>query len=379
MIICFYDKDFKGEKDNAALVVDNSSFSLVRRAVDCDDFKCRCEAFTENIQPAFVVLKNDLGNYIYGALAGVPQLTKENQTEITAADVKTLLKSDVILDLTKSFTNVNSFLSYVFGEWNTQVNQGTISSELRISDSVGDIAFDNLKPSAESVAAYDAPYLKYYGLYMTTQIDLVGKKIIFNVGKSMCRDLNVKLWELGIYDYGKWVTDVNETQGYVLNTATNALTAGFKWILRSDNSITTNVEYRNIYPIKRRVVVKETEDDAEVAALLDEANSEALKELTESMFQENIEIDAVNELTENMFQENIEIDAGDELMGSVYQGNIGIKVRDTDFETKFNIYVKRSGETSLYKSLPCGELHYDGSGLKKVQIGYRLTGIQFII
>ena len=241
-------------------------------------------------------------------------------------------------------------------------------SELRISDSVGDIAFDNLKPSAESVAAYDAwedifaPYLKYYGLFMTTQIDLVGKKIIFNVGRSMSRDLNVKLWELGIYDYGKWVTDVNETQGYVLNTATNALTAGFKWILRSDNSITTNVEYRNIYPIKRRVVVKETEDDAEVAALLDEANSEALKELTESMFQENIEIDAVNEL-----------------MGSVYQENAGINVRDTDFETKFNIYVKRGGETSLYKSLPCGELHYDGSGLKKVQIGYRLTGIQFII
>ena len=109
-------------------------------------------------------------------------------------------------------------------------------------------------------------------------------------------------------------------------------------------------------------MVKETEDDTEVTALLDEVNSEALKELTESMFQENIEIDAVNEL-----------------MGNVYQGNAGINVRDTDFETKFNIYVKRGGETSLYKSLPCGELHYDGSGLKKVQIGYRLTGIQFII
>ena len=50
MIISFYDKNFKGLQNNAALVVDSSSFSLVRRAVDCDDLRCRCEAFTENIQ-----------------------------------------------------------------------------------------------------------------------------------------------------------------------------------------------------------------------------------------------------------------------------------------------------------------------------------------
>ena len=139
------------------------------------------------------------------------------------------------------------------------------------------------------------------------------------------------------------MTNVNETQGYVLNKATGELSAGYKWILLSDNSITIDEAKRDIFPIKRRVVVKETEDVAEVTALLDEANSEALKELTESMFQENIEV------------ENIQ----------------------ATFETKFNIYVRR-GEP-LYKSLPCGELHYDGAGLKKVQIGYRITGIQFII
>lgn len=90
-------------------------------------------------------------------------------------------------------------------------------------------------------------------------------------------------------------------------------------------------------------MLKETEDEAEVTALLDEANSEALKELTKSMFQENIEIEGI----------------------------------EADFETKFNIVVRRGED--VYKSLPCGELHYDGAGLKKVQIGYRLTGIQFII
>ena len=57
MIICFYDKDFKGEKDNAALVVDNSSFSLVRRVVDFDDFKFHRQ-FTS-------VEKKILGKYLF--------------------------------------------------------------------------------------------------------------------------------------------------------------------------------------------------------------------------------------------------------------------------------------------------------------------------
>ena len=87
MIVSFYDKDFKGTKNNASLVVDNASYSLTRRAVDLDDMKCTCEAFTEDMQPTFVVVKNDRGNYLYGALAGVPQLTEDNQTKVTGSDL----------------------------------------------------------------------------------------------------------------------------------------------------------------------------------------------------------------------------------------------------------------------------------------------------
>ena len=356
MIVSFYDKEFCGLQNNASLVVDSGSYSLVRRAVDLDELKCTCEAFTESIQPTFVVIKNDRGKYVYGALAGVPQLTKENKTQITASDLKTMLKANVLLDLSEPPANVNAFLQEVFDEWNAQVTQSTFSCELVFNDNVGIVAWDSLKPSSNGWEVYDAwedifaPYLKFYGLFMTAELDLVAKKVIFCIGLSMYRDATVKLWEWGVYDYGKWVADVNEAQGYVLNTATKELTAGTRWILKSDNSVTTNEALRDIFPIKRRVILKEAEDASEVEEQKAAADEEALKELASAMYQENIEIE-------------------------------GLFARETDprtaFEAKFNVVVRR-GE-KVYKSLPCGELHFDAAGLKKVQIGFRTTGIAFIL
>lgn len=360
MIVTFYDETFNGLQNNASLVIDNASYSLTRRAVDLDELKCTCEAFTENIQPTFVVIKNDRGNYVYGALAGVPQLTEDNQTKITASDLKTMLKSDVLLNLSQEFSDVNAFLKHVFSKWNEQVTQGSFTCELVFNDNVGTIAFEFLAPAAETWAVYDAwedifaPYLKYYGLFMVAELDLVAKKVVFRIGISMYRDVTVKLWEWGIYDYGKWVADVNETQGYVLNKAetdhAKQLTMGTRWILTSQNEITNDPSNRDIYPIKRRITFKETDDTSEVEALKTEADTEALKELVESMYQENIEIEGL-------------LDRGQDPIVSL--------------ESRFNVVVRR-GE-AIYKSLPCGELQYDAAGLKKVKIGFRTTGISFIL
>jgi len=63
MIITFYDKEFKGLQNNASLVVDTgaNSFALTKRGVDMDSLTCYAEAFTESIQPVFLVLKDDFG------------------------------------------------------------------------------------------------------------------------------------------------------------------------------------------------------------------------------------------------------------------------------------------------------------------------------
>lgn len=347
MIISFYDRHFNALQNNASLVIDNKSYSLIRRGVDLDQLKCTCEPFTENIQPTFMVVKNDLGNYVYGCLAGIPERTTERKTIINGTDLKSMLKSDVLMVLGAGLT-VNAIFDTTFAHWNAQVNQGGFSAEMQYNSNVGTISTGHLTHAGQE-GVFNvwedifAPYLKYYGLFMTARIDLVAKKVIFTIGKSMYRELNVKLWEHGLYDYGKWVANLNETQGIVFRKDVETYVNGYKWILRADNTITTSTGARNIYPVKRKIVLKEAANAGEETEKLNEANTEALKSLCGAMFGENIELPNIQ----------------------------------ADFETKFNIY-PRKGE-GLYKSLPCGELHYDANGLKKVQIGYRFTGIQFIL
>lgn len=410
MIVSFYDKDFKGLQNNASLTIDKTSYKLVKRPVELNDLSCICEPFTENIQPTFLVISDDLGRYVYGSLAGIPLLNEENKTEINGTDLKSMLSSDVILE-TGTFANVNEIIIYIFNQWNIQVNQNSFTCELLFNDNVGTVAIKDLTPAYKK-EVYNAweemqSYLKVYDLFLDTKIDLVNKKVQFIVGKTMYRKLNIKLWEYGIKNYGKWVADVNECQGYYKNGTT--WNTGYKWIMTSDgyifveqngtdtiyNIITTlnsanssdyNVKdnfyvgktiytimeieknykaytytndnafiqditqngyvqvgyyklrltQRDIYPIKRKIFVSEED--------LATANTEALTTLLDSLYNENIELPTTN-IT-------------------------------PDFETRFEVYVNKGEEK--YKDLPCGELHYDSSGLIKVQIGYRFTSVDFI-
>ena len=349
MIISFYDKNFKGLQNNASLVVEKNSYKLTRRPVAMNSFSCKCEPFTEDIQPTFLVIQNNKGKYVYGSLAGIPLLNKDNQTEINGTDLKSMFSSDIYIDTTnEDFTTVNAYLNYLFNAWKTQVNQNSFNVELIMPQdrSVAPpiekiIAMSDLKPIKEKqiVNVYDemSKYLRFYKLYMDSRIDLVNKKVIFNLGETMIRNKNVRLFDYGIKNYGKWIANVNETQGYYNNN--DVWKAGTRWILTSHNQITTNTALRDIYPIKRKVNVSEE-------SML-KANEEALTTLLNSLYNEDIELNA------------------DELL------------QDSSFETNFKIFLKR-GQEDPYKELPCGELTYDTNGLVKVKIGYRYDIIEFI-
>ncbi len=388
MIVTFYDKGFNGLQNNASLVVDNGSYSLVRRGVDMDELKCTCEAFTADMQPTFVVVKNDRGNYVYGALAGIPQLDKNNQTKVTGSDIKSMLKSDIMIDFSTSQPSTpKEFFQEVFNAWNDQVNQNSFYCELVFDESVEDVRWEYLQPTGERVARYNAwedlfaPYLKYYAFFMTTKIELSEKKVVFRIGCSLNgKEENVRLWELGIYDYGKWIASVNETQGTVLNTTTNEVNSGIRWVLTSQNKFISCddssaadreklAKERDCFPIKRKVILKEMDDTEKLTELLNEVNAEALKTLADSMFKENLEI------SNEEFLQRFETRRDGDIVASNEREEQ--RVREM-FSTKFSIYVKR-GSKVPYKRLPCGELHYNENGLKKIQIGYRFTGLQFII
>lgn len=346
MIVSFYDKNFKALQNNSGLVVEKQSFKLVKRPVDMNEFSCTCQAFTENIQPTFLVVKDDKGsnNLVYSSLAGIPLLNDKNQTEVNGTDIKSMLSSDIIVTQ-QNYTTVNDYITYIFNQWNTQSNQNSFVCELIFNDNIGIIQLTDLKQQLEEVCvkvnAWEEiqSYLKYYGLFMDTELDIVNKKVKFIIGKTMYRNMNIKLWEYGIKNYGKWIADTNECQGYYLPkdaTSEEQLQEGYKWILTSQNNITTTESNRDIYPIKRKVIISSESIDA--------ANKEALTELLNSLYNENIEIPT--------------------------------QTIKPDFETNFAIYVKQGEEK--YKDLPCGELHYDSTGLIKVQIGYRYTSVNFI-
>ena len=232
---------------------------------------------------------------------------------INGTDLKAMLKSDVLLTL-GNLETVNEIFDTVFAQWHAQVNQGGFNAALEYNGNVDTVWTGNLTHAGQA-GIFDAwedifaPYLKYYGLFMTSRVDLVNKKVIFTVGKSMYQDLNVKLWEHGIYDYGKWVASINETQGVVLRQDTGAYTHGARWILRSNNVVTNNTALRDIYPVKRKLILKEAKDGTEETAKMNEASTEALEALCEGMFNENIEISGMH----------------------------------ADFETRFNVYPQRGG------------------------------------
>ena len=156
----------------------------------------------------------------------------------------------------------------------------------------------------------------------------------------MLTPAKVKLWEYGIKNYGKWVADVNECQGYLVTTENDVETwsdtGSIRWILTASGNVTTSSSNRDIFPIKRKIVTSNEN--------MTDANMLALETLLDKAYNEDIELQTT-ELKPN-------------------------------FETLFEVYTERGH--GKYKDLPCGELQYNASGLVKFKIGYRYTSVNFI-
>lgn len=346
MIVSFYDKNLISIAGNSSLMVAKDSYSLIKRPVEMNSLTCTCEAINGDVQPVFLVIMDDRGRgseIIYGCLAGVPILDNKKQTQINGTDLKSVLSSDIYFEPYGSYEFVNHYLAHVFLTWKEQVNQDTLP--VRLEMNAADKPFTNLIPANGKVVinAYDelANYLKAYDMYLDTRIDLVNKEIIFTIGDIMTDAVDVKLWEYGVNNYGKWVADINEAQGYYHNDSTDEWQAGIKWILTSDNKITATESNRDIFPVKKTIV---TSTDS-----IEAANEDSLTALLDSLYNENIEIQADENLRER-----------------------------ASFKSKFAVWMQRGAKGYKYKDLPCGELRYDEYGLTEIQIGYRYSGLDFI-
>lgn len=362
MIITFYDNNFNALQNNASLNVGNS-WSLHRKAVDFDEFTATSEAFIENINPTFVVLQTDIGRYKYGAFAGVPQLNSNNQTEVEASDLKTIHNNQVLLHFNSddksnlkyfsidngkggTYIKLHEFLTYVFSEFYTQCVQDSFLVEYDLTD-INDIPMTDFYPETgfNVYSLWDdllKPYFKYYNVFMESRLDIGNKKIIFKVSRINKYSKALRLYEFDIKNYGKWIASVNECQVVVNNTSTNTLSKGNPLILNSQNEIgSVDLIDRDLYPIKKQLVYKETEKSDEVNNLLNEGLVECIEKLVEARYNESIELPVTKTVYENDF-----------------------------FDCSYNIYIEPSGHTK-YKTLPIGEIQEEGSGNKTLIVGYK--------
>ena len=346
MFITFYDNQFRALQNNASLNV--GTYTIRRRAVDFDDFTCISEPFIEDVNPTFVVFSDDRGRYVYSAFAGIPTLDKNNQTSLQASDLKTIFNNDIVSSF-GTFTYLKDYFLQVLSEFITQVNPG-FSIEFEQSR-IQDVLMTDLLPPSE-MKVYNiweeliVPYLKYYDCYMESKIDKANKKVVFTIGKINARTVSLRLWEFGIKNFGKAIVSVNETTGVVkLNDGLHYTSS---YILRSDNTITTNSENRDLFPVKKKVYFKEIDDVNKLSETLAEARVEALKALVEARYLERLEINPNN-----------------------------IKsFEEASFSTQFALYTEKG---KFYKNLPLGEIIESDKGEKKLVIGYKPNNIEFYL
>lgn len=347
MIITFYDRNFIALQNNASLNV--GEWNLIRKAVDFDDFSCVSEAFNESVNPTFVIMCDDYGRYKYGAFAGIPQLNEDNKSEIQASDLKTIFNNEILIKF-NSYTTLVEYFTAVINALNTQSVQGSFNINLVMTD-ISNMPLGDLTPNTEEMQVYNVwedliePFLKYYDLYMTSRIDLSNQKLVFTISKINKYTKPMRIYEMQTKGYGKQVASINECQT-IVDDGTN-LTYSNKFILCSDNSITTNTFHRDLFPIKNRIVYKTTTDTSEVNRLLVEGVEECLKTLIELKYNESFEVDVTNE--------DYFID---------------------EFDTNYQVYLKR-GE--LYKTLPIGQIQEDHTGKKTIVIGYKNNDVVLYI
>jgi hypothetical protein len=338
MILNFYDKNFTPLKNNASLVVE--SVKLLRNAAEFDIFSVVAAAHDASINPVFVTLEDDEGGYIYGALAGVPQITSENKTQLNASDLRTLMVGDVVLDFTdKNFGLLKDYLDYLFNVAKEDILQDLYAVDIN-TDDISTVAF---KPEMLRQEKYVADLwttfkeaLTYHECFIDSKLDLSLKKVVLSVKRTYVRDIPIVLSDYGVKNVEKKLAPVNEVQAYSEDlSAKNP-----PWILLSDNTITQDLTKRDMLPVKRKIFTGD----------ITTAEVEAILELSKHKYQEVISIPYLSG-NDNVFY---------------FDATVTIYER--------HIYNNDGVNTTGYKRLPIGAIGWETgkNGEKRwIDIGYR--------
>lgn len=329
MYITFYDRNFKALADNSSQLIEN--FSRTRRAYDFNEFNCTCEPLTIDAQPVFGVIRKNNGDYDYAVLNPVIDIDKNNKGNVSCRDLKAVFNTEVLYDF-KLFEGLNiaAFLLFLFDKWRDFDNCG-FNVEINFADDCKNIKIiENTLPADKGIYNTFEVVKKVFGiydLYMTTSLDIRGHKIICFIGstKRYLKNLNIDEYP---NTFGRVAADINTAIAY-----TNDYSESIRWYLLRNNKITQDLKNRDIFPSRAKIFISE--------------------KLEEASFN------AIGELAENRYQEQIDI--------NIYDSVDYDRLRNVDFDTSFNIF---SGG-KYYKTLPIGEIIDNDKNEMTIKIGYK--------
>lgn len=333
MYITFYDRSFKAIGNNSSQIIE--SYSRTRRAYDFNEFSCVCEPLTIDAQPVFGVIRKNDGYYDYAVLNPVVDIDKNNKAKVSCRDLKAVFNTEVLYDFSKfNGEKITDFLAYLFNEWHDFDNCG-FAVEIDFADDCKNIeVIENTLPSHKDVYnTFDVMKKTFgvYDLFMSTKLDINGKKIVCHIGstKKNIKNLNIDEYP---NSFGRVAADINTAIAYK-----DDYSESIRWYLLSDNSITLDASKRDIFPSRAKVFKSEHIEDASY--------------------------DAIGELAENRFQEQIDI--------NVYETADYDRLRTVDFDTSFKVY----SNGKFYKTLPIGEIIDNEKNEMTIKIGYKPINI----
>ncbi len=324
------------------------SWQRTQRAMDFDSLKITGEQIPYSAEPFIVEVCDRQGRQLFSGLASTPEINdKSKKTTITLKDYTTLFNTEVVVNwsnLNQENLSLDRYFKFIFKEWITQTDVGFKTFKLdttRLKEVLWDTEIP-LGEGVENVSMHDLVYepMSYYKLYCIPTLDVQHKTLTFTfypVGKYQH---SVKLKDLGITSLNKSFGEVNRVTVY--NRLYEKIS---QWAITEDNSIVklpSNKEL--VYPAKNKNFIAEepSEDLTEQQALWD-ATYEAVMELTNNLYQEDIEID---------------LQAYSSVIGSV----------PWDFSYMVTAYT----DDGVYKNLPVGEIETDSKGKHIIRLGYRV-------
>lgn len=323
MFITLYDHNFRVISNNSSLTVGN--YLLSRRAYDLNEFSAICEPIELTATPMFATLKTNEGDRYYDMLAPLILRESDGKSKIVARDLYAVYNTECVIDFTVQLHDVREFMQYIYNAWKAfDISGFNVNLDLT-SVTIEDPLYQPTEKAIYNVMDLFSKTMRFYGLYMSSEINMYTKTLDFKVRSQKENTRKIKLEEFGIFDFGKYQPEVNTA--IAMDTGLNIR---HNWYLLQNGSITTQSALRDIFPTSTRIL---TADDINQA-----------------------DFDAVGLLAENRYQEEIPVNI-------VYDYD---RLSTIDFNTSFEVYYNGK----YYKTLPIGEITDDGTKNRIIKLGY---------